>query len=233
MFNDLRHAVRGLLRTPGFTAAAVLSLALGIGGNVLMFGLADSLVLRPFRYPDPDRLVAIGLNFPRITDQERFIETISAPEYQDISELGSLHSVIAFDLGNRNISGGDRPERVFTALLAGNVFDTIGMPPAAGRGFLPEELQGGRRVAIISHRIWQSRFAGDPTLVGRPMRINGVESLVVGIMPPGLLLLGTDLWLPLGITPDWPRDVRNLTVLGRLRAGMTLAQANAELDLLA
>lgn len=135
MFNDLRHAVRGLLRTPGFTAAAVLSLALGIGGNVLMFGLADSLVLRPFRYPDPDRLVAIGVTFPRITDQERFIETISAPEYRDIGQSTTLDRVVAFDLGNRNISGGDRPERVFTALVAGNVFDTIGMRPALGRDF--------------------------------------------------------------------------------------------------
>ena len=233
MFNDLRHAIRGLLRTPGFTAAAVLSLALGIGGNVLMFGLADSLVLRPFRYPDPDRLVAIGVTFPRITDQERFIETISAPEFRDIGQSETLDRVVAFDLGNRNISGGDRPERVFTALVAGNVFDTIGMPPAAGRDFLAEEFQGGRRVAVLSHRIWQSRFAGDPDLVGRPIRINGQESIVVGIMPPGLLLLGTDLWLPLSIGPDWPRDVRNLTVLGRLRPGVALAQANAELDVLA
>ncbi len=230
---DLRHAVRGLLRTPGFTAAAVLSLALGIGGNVLMFGLADSLVLHPYPYPDPDRLVAIGVNFPRIADQERFIETISGPEYRDIGQSQTLNRVVAFDLGNRNISGGDRPERVFTALVAGNVFDTIGLPPAAGRGFLPSEFQDGRGVAILSHRIWQSRFAGDPALVGRPIRINGQESIVVGIMPPGLLLLGTDLWLPLSIEPDWPRDGRNLTVLGRLRPGVTLAQVNAELDVLA
>jgi putative ABC transport system permease protein len=233
MLTDLRHAIRGLLRTPGFTAAAVLSLALGIGGNVLMFGLADGLVLHPYPYPDPDRLVAIGVSFPRIADEERFVETMSAPEYQDVRQSQSLHNVIAFDLGNRNISGGDRPERVFTALVASNVFDTIGMAPAAGRAFLPEEFQGGRRVAILSHRVWQSRFAGDPSLVGRAIRINGVESAVVGIMPPGLLLLGTDLWLPLTLTPEWPRHVRNLTVLGRLRPDITLQQANAELDVLA
>jgi len=233
MFHDLHHAIRGLLRTPGFTAAAVLSLALGIGGNVLMFGLADSLVLHPFPYPDPDRLVAIGVNFPRIADEERFIEALSAPEYQDIAQSRSLRNVVAFDLGNRNISGGDRPERVFTALVAGNVFDTIGMSPAAGRSFLPEEYQGGRRVAILSHRIWQSRFAGDPALVGRTIRINGVESVVVGIMPPGLLLLGTDLWVPLPIGDEWPRHGRNLTVLGRLRPEATLQQANAELAVLA
>ena len=233
MFNDLRYAIRGLLRTPGFTAAAVLSLALGIGANVLMFGLADSLVLHPFPYPDADRLVAIGVSFPRIGNEERFVETISGPEYHDIGESRSLGNVVAFDLGNRNISGGDRPERVFTALIAGNVFDTIGMPPAAGRGFLPEEFHGGRRVAILSHRIWQSRFGGDPSLVGRSIRINGVESTVVGIMPQGLLLLGTDLWLPLAITKEWPRHFRNLTVLGRLRPEATLDQANAELAVLA
>src|SRR5688572_13219037 len=233
MIQDLRHAIRGLLRAPGFTTAAVLSLALGIGGNVLMFGLADSLVLHPFPYPDPDRLVSIGVRFPRIADEERFIETISAPEYQDIQKSQSLRNVIAFDLGNRNISGGDRPERVFTASIDGNVFDTIGMAPAAGRAFLPEEFQGGRRVAILSHRIWQSRFAADPALVGRAIRINGVESVVVGIMPPGLLVLGTDLWLPLHIGADWPRQGRNLTVVGRLQPDATLEQANAELAVLA
>jgi putative ABC transport system permease protein len=232
MFNDLRHAVRGLLRTPGFTAAAVVSLALGIGGNVLMFGLADSLVLHPFPYPDPGRLIAIGVNFPRVADEERFIEALSAPEYEDIRQSQSLQKVMAFDLGNRNISGGDRPERVFTALVTDDVFDTIGIAPAMGRMFLPEEIQNGRRVAILSHRLWQSRFAADPSLVGRPIRINGVESIVVGIMPPGLLLLGTDLWVPLPIGADWPRHGRNLTVLGRLRPGVSMEQANAELAVL-
>ena len=233
MIQDFRQAMRGLARTPGFTTAAVLTLALGIGGNVLVFGLADGLVLHPFPYPDADRLVAIGANFPRVADQERFIEVLSAPEYRDISQSRALDNVIAFDLGNRNISGGDRPERVFTALTAGDVFDTIGMAPAAGRGFLPEELQYEHRVAVLSYRIWQSRFAGDPGLVGRTIRINGVEAIVVGIMPPGLLLLGADLWLPLNLAPDWPRDGRNLTVLARLKPNMTIDGANAELKVLA
>ena len=114
---DIRYAIRSLARTPGFTAAAILTLALGIGGNVLVFGLADSLVLHPFPYPSPDRLVAIGASFPRIADEERFIEVLSGPEYHEIRQAKSLQKVIAFDLGNRNISGGDRPERVFVLLI--------------------------------------------------------------------------------------------------------------------
>src|SRR5262245_54898202 len=104
--SDLRYALRSLGRTPGFTTACVLTLALGIGGNVLVFGLADGLVLHPFPYPEPDRLVAIGANFPRVADQERFIEVLSAPEYRDIRQSRTLDKVTAFDLGNRNISGG-------------------------------------------------------------------------------------------------------------------------------
>jgi putative ABC transport system permease protein len=233
MIQDLRYAVRSLWRTPGFTVAAVLTLALGIGGNVLVFGLADGLVLHPFAYPDPDRFVAIGAAFPRIANEERFIEVLSGPEYQEIRRIASLEKAVAFDLGNRNVSGGDRPERVFTALIGGDVFDAVGLRPAAGRAFLQDEIRTGASVAIVSHRLWQSRFGGDPSLVGRTIRINGIESVVVGIMPRELLLFGSDLWIPLDVSEDWPRTERNLSIMGRVKPGATIVQANAELEVLA
>ena len=235
MLQDLRQALRLFVHRPGLAWPAVLTLALGIGGASLVGGLIDGLVLRPFAYPDPDRLVSVGVTFPRVSDRQRFIEAISPLEAADIASLRSLENVVAFDLGNRNISGGDVPERVFTALVLGDPFPTLGMAPVVGRGFTREELApGGPRAAVISHRTWHSRFGGDPAIVGRAIGVNGEPTVVVGVMPPELLLIGTDLWLPLAASPsDWPRTARQFTVLARLRPGATRAEANAELSTLA
>ncbi len=231
MLHDLRHALRLVIRQPAFSAAAILSLALGIGGSSLIYGLVDGLVLHPFPYPDPDRLVSVGVTFPRQSSELRFIETLSPAEYFDFKKMRSFGLTTAFDLGNRNVSGGDEPERLFTALLLDDPFEVIGMRAVLGRGFLPDELApNGPPVAIISHRIWQSRFGGDRQIVGRAIRIGGQAATVVGVMPPGLLLLGTDLWIPWGGDPSrLPRNVRQFTVLARLEPGSSLKEANAEL----
>lgn len=222
-------------RRPGFAAVAVLSLALGIGGNAVIFGLFDGFVFHPFAYPDPDRLVTIGATFPRLSSEERFVEAISVPEYLDLRAAHTLKDVAAFDLGNRNVSGGDRPERVFTALAVTDLFPPFGLRPALGRGFTREELAPqGPAVAVISHRLWQGRFGGDPAIVGRVIRVNGRPTTVVGVMPPELLVLGTDLWLPMGAPlPSMPRNFRPLTILARLAPGATLDETNAELAALA
>jgi putative ABC transport system permease protein len=235
LLQDLRHACRALARRPGFVAVAVLSLALGIGGNAMIFGLVDGLVLNPFPYPDADRVVGIGVTFPRVSDEESFIETLSPAEFREIRESRSIRDIAAFDLGNRNISGGDRPERVFTGFALTDPFGPFGVRPALGRGFTTEELQpNGPSVAILSYRLWQSRFGGDVTLVGRDIRVNGASTTVVGIMPPELLILGADLWIPWGGDPlSLPRNVRQFTLIGRLAPGATIDQANAELSSLA
>jgi putative ABC transport system permease protein len=232
---DVRYAVRQFVRRPGFTAIAVLSLAIGIGGNSLMYGLVDGFVLRPFPYPDPDRLVAIGLTFPRLSSDTTYVETMSPAEYADIRGSRAFSHLAAFDLGNRNISGGDVPERVFTALLLDDPLPVLGMPPALGRGFTREELgPGGPRVAIISHRLWQSRFGGDPDILKRAVRIGGDSASIVAVMPRGLLLIGTDLWIPWGGDPlQMPRNARQFTALARLAPGVTLQQANTELSAIA
>jgi putative ABC transport system permease protein len=233
--DDLRDAFRSLVRRPALSTMAVLLLGLGLGANALIFALVDGLVLKPFPFRDPDWLVALGVTYPRLDGEERFIEAISPAEYLDIRAISGLHQVMAFDLGNRNLSDGGRAERVFTGIIWGNPFETLGMPPLHGRGFLPEEMRpGGRPAAILSHRVFVNQFSADPAIVGRAIRVNGQTTTVVGIMPPGLLLLGTDLWLPLAADPlDWPRERRQFTVLGRLRPGVSRDAANVELQALA
>jgi predicted permease len=232
---DLRHALRQFVRRPGFTAVAVLSLALAIGGNSLIYGLLDGFVFHPFPYPDPDRLVAVGVTFPKLSSDTSYVEALSPAEYQDIRAVRSFAHIGSFDLGNRNISGGDVPERVFTALLLDDLFPVMGMKPALGRGFTPEELApNGARAAIISYRLWQSRFGGDPGVLNRAIRISGEAASIVGVMPPGLVLIGTDLWIPWGGDPARvPRNARQFNILARLAPGATLEQANAELNTIA
>ena len=236
LLQDLRYAFRSFVRRPGFTAIAVLSLALGIGANSLIYGLVDGFVLRPFPYPDPDRLVSIGVSFPKISPEMSHVEVLSPVEYADIRSARSLGRTGAFDLGNRNISGGDVPERVFTALVLDDLFPVFGMNPIVGRGFTREELgPKGPRVAILSHRLWQTRFGADRNIVNRAIRIGGETATVVGVMPPGLLLIGTDLWLPWGgETAGLRRDaMRQFSVIARLAPGVSLTQANTELAAIA
>ena len=235
LLHDVRYALRQFARRPGFTAIAVLSLALAIGGNTLIYGLIDGFVLHPFSYPEPDRLVSVGVSFPKVSSETSYVEVLSPAEYADIRSARSFSSLGAFDLGNRNISGGDVPERVFTALVLDDLFPVMGMAPALGRGFTHEELApGGPRVAIISHRLWQTRFGADPKVLDRPIRIGSESTSIVGVMPAGLLVIGTDLWIPWGGDPARiPRNIRQFTILGRLAPGARLEQANAELNAIA
>lgn len=232
---DLRHALRHLLRRPGFTAVAVLSLGLGIGGSALIVAFVDGFVLRPFPYPEPDRVVTVGVSFPRLSSEERFIEAISPLEFLDLRQARTIESIAAFDLGNRNVSGGDRPERVVTGLAVTDPFGPFGLPPALGRGFTDAELvPGGPPVAILSDRLWKGRLGGDPAIVGRTVSVNGTPTTVVGIMSPELLVLGVDLWIPWGgDSLAVPRNHRPLTLVGRLADGATLEEANAELAAMA
>ena len=233
---DIRYAWRTTRKSLGFALVVIASLALGIGANSLIYSLVDGTVLRPFPYPNADRLVAVGVTYPSLDGERRFIESVSPPEYNDIrSGVKSLDKVFAFDLGNRNLTGGDQPERVFTGFIWGDPMASIGVRPLLGRSFRPEETTTrGPAIAVISHRVWQARFGGDSSVIGRSIRVNGEPTEIIGVMPPGFLLIGTDVWLPMGVDPSAiPRQARQWTVVGRLRDGATLSQANAELMALA
>ncbi len=236
VLQDVRYAFRTLRRSPGFVAVVVLSLALGMGANSLIYSVVDGVVFHPFRFPDPDRLVLLGATYPKLGDERNFIETFAPGDYTNVGQQSrTLEHVFAFDLGNRNLSGGDRPERVFTAFVWGDPIAATSTRPWLGRGFTREEWLGAAEpVAVLSHRIWSTRFGADSSLVGRTIEVDGAAVTVVGVMPPELLLIGTDLWLPMGEPPSSiPRSQRQWAIGARLAPGATLGQVNAELATIA
>ncbi|MCI0436178.1 MAG: ABC transporter permease [Gemmatimonadetes bacterium] len=235
MLQDIRFGVRSIVRSPGFAVIAVATLALGIGANALVFAVVDGIVLNPFPFPEPQRLVGVGTQFPRLGEDVRFIEHMSPAEYVDIREGSStLEHVVAWDMGNRQVTFGDVTENLFSGFWYGDAFPTLGVTPAMGRGFDADEIRRGDRVAILSHRVWQQRFGADPSLVGGTVLMNSDPYTVVGIMPPGVLVFGMDLWLPMPGDPGaFPRGRRQFQILARLAEGATLESANTELSTIA
>jgi putative ABC transport system permease protein len=228
---DTRYAIRSLSRVPGFSATVIVSLALGIGANTLVYSLVDSLVLRPFAFPEANRLVAIGVRYAN-SDRRSYIESLSPMELEDISTMSrTLDRFFAFDLGNRNITGGDQPERVFTAFVWGDPFATIGLRPFLGRSFSPDDATSNESGAIIiSHRLWVSRFGADSGIIGKAVQVNGTPRSVVGVMPPSLLIQGTDLWLPIGGSPTLvPRRARQFAILARMKDGTSMESVQTDL----
>ncbi len=232
---DARFALRQLVRQPFYAVVAVLSLTTAIAANGLVFGFVDHLVFNPFHVPDPDRLVSIGLAFPRLGQDEGFVEQHSPAEIDDFRQAPALAHVTAFDLGNRAVSNGSTAERVFTVLAVDDPVAAVGLAPTLGRGFTAEELApNGPAVAVISHALWTRLFGGDPAIIGRHILVNAQPRTVVGVTAADGTLLGADLWIPRGATPSSvPRNARQFTVVARLAPGATLAQANAELRAIA
>ncbi|HEX7088620.1 MAG TPA: ADOP family duplicated permease [Longimicrobiales bacterium] len=232
---DVRHTLRLIRRAPGFALVVVLTLALGIAANTVSFSAVDGLVLRPYPFPELDRLVGVGTMYPRLGGELSYWENLSAPEYLDIREQSrTLTGVVAWDMGNRQLSGGDAPLNVFSAFWWGDAFPTLGIRPHLGRGFSQAEIERGEAVAIISYRLWVTRFGADSSVVGRAILVNGKPHTVVGVMPPRAAIYGTDLWLPMGWDPRaLPRQRRQFQVIARLAPGATLDQANAELETIA
>lgn len=235
LMQDLRHAARLIGRNPGYALVVAGTLSLGIGASTVVFSVVDGVVLNPFPFPEPGRLVGVGSEFPRAGRELNFWENLSPAEYLDIRDgTRALEDVVAWDMGNRQVSFGDATENLFSAFWWGDAFPTLGVRPVLGRGFTAEEIARGDRVAILSHRVWGTRFGGDRALVGGTVLVNGEPYTVVGIMPPRTLIYGTDLWLPMTVGPEvFPRARRQFQVLARLASGATLQQANTELAALA
>ena len=235
LFQDLRLGFRSTRQAPAFALLVVVTLGLGIGATTVVFTAVDGFVLNPFPYPEPGTLVGVGTEFPRLDSDLSYFENLSPAEYEDV-RAGSrtLRDVVAWDMGNRQVTIGDRTENLFSGFWWGNAFPTLGMAPQLGRGFLPEEIERGDRVAVLSHRVWRDRFGGDPSLVGGTLLINGEPYTLIGIMPPRTLVYGTELWIPMPVGPEvYPRNRRQFQILARLAPGATLEQANIELRALA
>lgn len=231
-FQDVRVAARSLPREPVFLATVLLTLAVGIGGNVAMFGVLDRTLLRTLPYPDAERLV-LG----RVTWQGEVGNTVSAPDYFDYEEqtssLSGLAALTPFPVEATVVGTGD-PRRVPAPLVSPDLFPTLGVDPVMGRRFRPEEGEpGGAPVVMVSHSFWQGELGGDPEAVGRTLRVDGDPVTVVGVMPPGFrFLVDADLWRPMVRGGPWAgaRQFHNWVLVGRLADGATLPGAQAEVD---
>ncbi len=235
MIHDLRFAFRQLLKSPGFTAAAVITLALGIGANAAIFSVVNSVLLRPLPYKDPAHLWML-----MAVHQSRELEggLVSIPDYLDFKEQSAAFDQLAvYTSITSDLTGMGEPERIQLGVVSHNLFFLLGVTPSIGRGFLPEEdALSGERVAIVSHELWQRRFGSDPGLIGKPISINDVAYVVVGIMPPGFRVAQTahDIWTPThSASGATLRDYRIFSLIGRAKSGLRIAQAQSEMGALA
>jgi putative ABC transport system permease protein len=233
ILRDIRFAVRSLMRSPGFAAAALITLALGIGANTAIFTIVNALLLRPLPYADPDRLAIVWEhNIPR----QKPDNVVSPGNYIHWREQAQSFERLAGASPSfrGTISGGGREaEELPLQFVSADLLPMLGVRPALGRWFRPEEDRPPRTVVIISHRLWLRRFDGDPTIVNQPITVNGESVSVVGVMPEGFSFIfrDIDLWVPLAL-PETARTPRGrwMIVLGRLRSGATIAQAQTEMD---
>jgi hypothetical protein len=231
MIADLRLAFRQLARSPGFTAVAVLTLALGIGLNTSMFSIMNVLLLRPLPYPEGDRLVRVFVSTPQARNWA------TAPGGRDFRAAiadTEFASAAVFGWWGANLTKPDRPAELLVSLRASVEFlPTLGVQPLLGRWFTAEEERSGRPVILIRHALWQRAYGGDPGVVGRTIQVDREPVIVIGVMPPGLaapMVFGVvDFWRPLVLTPAEAEDRANrwLHAVARLPRGMALAQADA------
>jgi predicted permease len=228
VLRDIRYAIRSLRRTPGFTATALLTLALGIGANTAIFSVVNSVILRPLPYPKPEQLVSVTTRFE--SAEENWFAVPEYIEFRDVNK--SFSSLGAYVTGEVNLFAGDPPRRVRVAVVNGDLLKALGIPPAQGRWFRDTEPENR---AILSHELWQTAFGGRPVL-GRTVDVNGEACEIVGIMPPGADLMDRriELWIPLAFSDAQKRDrgSHNLWAIGRLRDGVTPQNAQAEIDAL-
>jgi putative ABC transport system permease protein len=237
LVKDIRYAFRQLLKHPAFSLIAILALALGIGANTAIFSVVNAVLLQPLPYRAPDELVTLwGTN--SLNDIPK--ENASYPDFVDWRQQAqSFQSMAGFANTSAILTGdGTEPDRLPGGVTFGDFFTVLGVEPALGRKFLPEENeQGKNRVVILSHALWQQRFGGDPKIVGQQITVNGNPHTIVGVLPPGFhdpnpkARKAVQLWLPLVIT-DGMRNSRRgdfLYVVARLKPGIAIAQARAEI----
>lgn len=229
---EVLHAWRTIRRAPGYALAVAGTLALGIGANTALFSVIDAYVIRPLDLESPDRVVLLNKN-----TADRYGLT-SAPNYLDWAEQStSFDGMAAVHLWSTTLTGLDAPRRVSLAQVRAGFFQTVGVSPMLGRAFTRDEtVAGSSAVAILSHRLWVDSYGADPSIIGRSITTSGEPRTVVGVLPAGSRIppFTSDVWVPLEFTED-ALDVRgrnNLYVVGRLREGLEIESAEAEMDLI-
>jgi predicted permease len=232
LFQDLRYGLRMLIRNPGFTAVAIITMALGLGANTALFSVVNGVMLKSLPFQDPDRLMFIletNAKFPPPGVSS------SSLNYRDWKEQNRSFQMIAARQGyTANLTSSERPEKIQGEKVTWDYFTTLGVTPISGRTFTEDEDKpGARPVILLSQGLWQRRFGSDPNIVGQAVPINGQSATVIGIMPndyrPNI-----ELWAPLAIVyQNADRNLHNLQVIGRLAAGVSQAQAQTEMSTIA
>ena len=231
LFDDIRFAARVLVKRRWMTTAAVVALALGIAANSAVFTFVNAIIVRGVPFPDPDRVVTLGTRDTR--NLQMGVSYYDFLDWREAAKSFSDMSLIAQPSFNVS-EPGTAPERYSGAYISTNAFHVIGTKALLGRGFIAEDdLDGARPVVVLGYSIWQSRYAGDPNVLGKTIKVNDLLATVVGVMPPGMQFPpNTDLWLPFGqatINRGQSRQVRNYEVIARLADGVTIPQARSEL----
>jgi putative ABC transport system permease protein len=234
LLQDVRFGARVLARHKGFTFVAVLTLALGIGANTAIFSVVNAVLLRPLPYENSDELVQIWGTQPQLDTAP-----MSPANFLDWREQNRVFErVAAYNGQNFNLSGVDEPERIRATRVSADLFELLRVRPTLGRAFLPEEDQyGNHRVVILSHGLWQRRFGANPEILGKTLTLNDQSYVVVGVMPPDFSFprTTTEMWTPIAFSPE-ERGTRNtnyISVIARLKTGVTLEQARSEMEALA
>ncbi len=230
--DDLRYAWRMLLKNPTFAAIAVAALALGIGANTAIFTVVNAVLLQPLPYREADRIVKLQRMYPTGPQGANSIPKYMAWTHNHVFESMTLYGQNAPGM---NLGGGDRPQQVKVLTVSSGFFPVFGVNAARGRVYsAKEDVPHGPALAVVAYGLWQTRFAGDPQLVGRAIQLNGAPYTVVGILPKGFASdPPADIWIPLQADPDSTNQGHYLSAAARLKPGVTLAAAQAEMKVLA
>lgn len=237
LIRDIRYGVRSLSKRPGFTVIALIALALGIGANTAIFSLVNAVLLQPLPFAEPERLVWVWGNISNGGNQA----SVSPPDYLDYRQQNTSFEEFAAAFGGSvplNFTGSGEPERLTAAGVTGNYFKALGAQPALGRTFLIEnEKPGNDQVAILSYALWQKRFGGDRSILDKTIVLDGRSCAIIGVMPSTFTFpQSAELWVPINfdIAPGMKqRKAHFLRPIGKLKEGVTLAQAQADLDRIA
>ena len=235
LLQDVRYGARVLRKNPGFTLAAVLTLALGIGASTAIFSVVNAVLLRPLPYRDANQLVVLW----EWNIHERHINTVAAANYADWKSRNHVFEDMAYSWDEEyTLTGTANPAAIAGYTFSCNMFPMLGASPLLGRTFLPEECRAGKdHVVVLSKSVWERRFGADPAIIGRSIQLNREPYTVIGVMPPEFAHPSsvTELWTPLAVTADFfaDRKMHELRVVGRLKRGVPVERAQTEMDALA
>ena len=234
VWQDLRYGGRVIRKNPALSLTIVITVALGIGANATIFGVINAVLLEPLPYKDPEHLVRLWQSNP---GQNQIEGLVSAPNFLDWqTQQTSFEQLAALELATFNLTGSGEPQRIAAARITANLIPVLGVAPAAGRSFVPDEES---RVVLLSDKLWRRQFGSDPSIVNKTIQLNKESYTVIGVMPAGFQFTGNrELWVPLvidAVKEPWRADRanRNFSVFGRLKPGFTLQQAFADMNTVA